>query len=108
MRFWSEFIWLLRRMEKIKTDLINKINTDIATEANARQAADTAEATARATADTAETEARTAADTAEASTRAAADTALHTKIDNKIFVQTGIPDSSSPAGAVWFKITEDT
>lgn len=111
MRFWSEFIWLLRRIETVRTALITQINNTVNAEATARQDADStlqgninAEATARSNSDiTLQNNIN-----AEATARSNADAVLDKKIDNKIYVQAGTPTTSAsdpiPTDAVWFKV----
>lgn len=91
MRFWSEFIWLLRRLETVKRGLIDRIVTAINNEATARQNND---ATLQTNIDN------------EADTRAAADTTLQNNIDAKrVFIQTGTPPEDQPIAkdSIWFQ-----
>ena len=93
MRFWSEFIWLLSRLETVRKALITHINNTVNAEATARQDADS----------TLQSNIN-----AEATARSNADAALDKKIDNKIYVQAGTPTTSAsnpiPTDAVWFKV----
>lgn len=93
MRFWSEFIWLLRRLEAVKTALIGRITTAVNDEATARQNADT----------TLQNNIN-----AEATARTNADSNLDKKIDNRIYVQSGTPTTSAsdpiPEGSFWFHV----
>jgi len=86
MRFWSEFIWLLRRIETVRATLVSQINSAINSEALTRQTADTTEKNAR----------------------IAADNELNTKINNRLYVQSGTPTTSAsdpiPEGSFWFKV----
>ena len=92
MRFWSEFIWLLRRLETVRRGLVDRIVTAVNNEATARQNADT----------TLETNINN-----EADTRAAADITLQNNIDAKrVFIQSGTPPEDQPIAkdSIWFQV----